>query len=189
MYMQQPHDDMLVIQQILQGHTHAYATLVDRYQPYVFTLVLRYVSDRGLAEELAQDVFIKAYRCLADFKGGSRFSTWLYTIVHTTCLSHLRKRGSNTVLLEQGQMPALAADEQPADRLLQKTRQVVIEKAVALLAAEDAEIITLYYMAEQSLEEVGRVLGITAGNAKVKLHRARQKLRAVLETKFKNELV
>ncbi|MBS1690382.1 MAG: RNA polymerase subunit sigma, partial [Bacteroidetes bacterium] len=82
--MQQQSDDMLLVQAILQGQHNCYAALVDKYQFYVFTLVLRYIPDRGLAEELAQDVFLKAFRCLADFKGNSKFSTWLYTIVNTT---------------------------------------------------------------------------------------------------------
>ena len=85
-------DDIAVIQLILQGQQAAYATLVNRYQQYVFTLAMRFVNNRELAEELAQDVFVKAYKYLADFKGNCKFSTWLYTIVNTTCLSHLRKK-------------------------------------------------------------------------------------------------
>jgi len=81
-------EDELIIQMVLQGRHSAYTILVNRYQAYVFTLVLRYINDRGLAEELAQDVFVKAYRSLADFKGNSKFSTWLYTIVSTTCISY-----------------------------------------------------------------------------------------------------
>ena len=61
--------DMEIISQVLQGQQQAYATLVERYQNYVFTIVLRYVKSREDAEEVAQDIFIKAYRSLADFKG------------------------------------------------------------------------------------------------------------------------
>src|SRR3954467_5276953 len=98
--MHQQTDDIAVIQMVLQGQQAAYATLVERYQQYVFTLAMRYVNNRELAEELSQDVFVKAYRCLADFKGHSKFSTWLYTIVNSTCLSQLRKKKDDTVLLE-----------------------------------------------------------------------------------------
>src|SRR4051812_17803455 len=106
--MHQP-DDLQVIQDTLQGQQSAYAILVNKYQSYVFTLVLRYVSDRGLAEELAQDVFVKAYRCLGDFAGSSKFSTWLYTIVHTTCISQLRRKKNETVWLEHPGMQYLTA--------------------------------------------------------------------------------
>src|ERR1700742_1713900 len=127
--MQVPVDDMLVIQKILQGHPSAYSSLVDKYQSYVFTLAMRYVNDRELAEELAQDVFVKAYRYLADFKGNSKFSTWLYTIVHTTCLSQMRKKKDETVLLEEEKMVSIsdnAYEQKPADRLEQKTQKQLL---------------------------------------------------------------
>ena len=90
--MQEHVQELEVIQQVLQGKKQAYAVLVDRYQHYVFTLVMRYVPQREEAEEVAQDVFVKAYRYLADFRGQCKFSTWLYTIVNTTCISYLRSR-------------------------------------------------------------------------------------------------
>jgi RNA polymerase sigma-70 factor (ECF subfamily) len=188
--MQQP-DDLLVIQDILQGQQSAYAILVNKYQSYVFTLVLRYVADRGLAEELAQDVFVKAYRCLADFKGSSKFSTWLYTIVHTTCLSQLRKKKDETMWLEESGLRDVTA-QMHGDRVETviegRSQKLLISRALTHLPPDDAQIITLFYGAEQSLEEIARILGITCNNAKVKLHRARQRLREVLQTKFTAEL-
>src|SRR5437764_11206324 len=84
--------DMDLISQVLQGDSAAYASLVQRYQNYVFTIVLRYVKSREDAEEVAQDVFVKAFRSLADFKGNAKFSTWLYTVTTTTCITFLRKK-------------------------------------------------------------------------------------------------
>src|SRR5215210_1275785 len=84
--------DSEIISQVLQGNKQAYAQLVERYQNFVFTIVLRYVKGREDAEEVAQDVFVKAYRSLADFKGASKFSTWLYTITTTSCITFLRKK-------------------------------------------------------------------------------------------------
>ena len=78
--------DNEIISRVLKGEQNAYAELVNRYQAYVFTLVLRMIKSREDAEEVAQDVFIKAYRSLADFRGESKFSTWLYTIANTTSL-------------------------------------------------------------------------------------------------------
>jgi RNA polymerase sigma factor (sigma-70 family) len=81
-----------LILQVLRGDQAAYAGLVERYQNFVFTLVLRYVKGREDAEEVAQDVFVKAFRALKDFKGESKFSTWLYTIATTSSLTWLRKK-------------------------------------------------------------------------------------------------
>lgn len=190
--MQPPPDDTLVIQTILQGQQQAYAILVNRYQAYVFTLVRRYVDDRELAEELSQDVFVKAYRCLADFNGSSKFSTWLYTIVNTTCLSHLRKKKDRSILMEQNRLLSISDETHSHDDIQQgialKAKREALAKAINYLQPEDAYIITLFYRLEQSVEEIGKVLGISSSNVKVKLFRARQKLREILETKFINEL-
>src|SRR5215211_2603208 len=83
--------DIDLIQLVLAGNQSVYAQLIDKYKNFVFTIVLRYVKGREDAEEVAQDVFVKAFRSLADFKGASKFSTWLYTIATTTSLSFLRK--------------------------------------------------------------------------------------------------
>ena len=85
-------NDNEIISQVLSGNHTIYGELVNRYQNYVFTLTLRIVKNREDAEEVAQDVFIKAYKYLADFRGASKFTTWLYTIVNNTCISFLRKK-------------------------------------------------------------------------------------------------
>ena len=92
--------DEQIINRILKGDQSAFALLVEQYQNYVFTLVLRFTENREDAEEIAQDVFVKAYRSLADFRGDSKFSTWLFTITRTTCLSFLRKKKLDTLSLD-----------------------------------------------------------------------------------------
>jgi RNA polymerase sigma factor (sigma-70 family) len=190
--MQGPPDDNTIIQLVLQGRQTAYTLLVDRYQQYVFTLVMRYVNNRELAEELAQDVFVKAYRYLADFKGNSKFSTWLYTIVHTTCLSHLRKKSETMILLEEDKIIGLSDNnfsEKPGDLLQQKNDKLMLDAAIRLLPGPDAELLTLYYQAEQSVEEIGEIMGLTMSNVKVRLYRARGKLKEILERKYSKELL
>ena len=185
-------DDMTVIQLVLQGQQAAFSILVERYQSYVFTLVLRYVPNREQAEELAQDVFIKAYRFLADFKGNSKFSTWLYTIVNTTCLSHMRKKQNEPVLMSDAHTEYVSetysSGEMASDRLEQKTQKQLFADAIKRLPDEDAHIINLFYMAEQSIDEIAVILGLTPNNVKVKLYRARLKLKEVLTTKFSQEM-
>ena len=84
--------DNEILSRVLQGDQQAYAEIVKRYQSFVFTIALRYTPNREDAEEIAQDSFVKAYRSLSDFRGESKFSTWLYTIVTTTSLTFLRKK-------------------------------------------------------------------------------------------------
>lgn len=182
---------MAVIQLVLQGQQQAYATLVQRYQQYVYTLALRYAGRRELAEELAQDVFLKAYRFLADYKGTGKFSTWLYTIVHTTCLSYMRKEEKTTTLLTHEQLLSVAdlRTASSISRLEQKTQNQLLDAAIKQLPDADGQIITLFYMAEQSVEEIGTIMGLTTSNVKVKLFRARQKLKEIIEHQYKNELI
>ncbi len=184
-------DDISVIQRVLLGEQSAYAILVDRYQSYVFTLIMRYVNNREVAEELAQDVFVKAYRCLSDFRGNSKFSTWLYTIVHTTCLSHKRKKDSNMVLVDEETMltlPGVYSTDNTAHMTEQRLTKKLLANALQQLPEDDARIITLHYLAEQSVEETGIIMGLTVSNVKVRLMRARHKLKDVLDTRYKKAL-
>lgn len=185
--MQHQPEDIDIIRTVLGGRQQAYALLVDRYQKYVFTLTLRYINDRELAEELAQDVFVKAYRSLADYRGESKFSTWLYTIVHSVCISALRKKQHPIVLIEDLPITYAAADNQTQRMLDARSDKVQLAAAISLLDPTDAEVIVLFYQAEQSIEEIGHITGQTPGNVKVRLHRARQRLRSILMTKYPAE--
>lgn len=189
--MQAELTDTDLIQQVLQGNGAAYATLVARYQNFVFTLALRYVKAREDAEEVAQDVFVKAYRSLADFKGASKFSTWLYTITTTSCITALRKKKLDVHSLDNEKIFA-AADNLPsgtsANAIEQKSKVAMVNAAIRLLSPDDAQVITLFYKGEQSLEEIAQVLGKEPNAVKVQLHRARARLKEKLQKHFSHEL-
>jgi len=190
--MREQADDNEIIQLVLQGQQSAYSVLVERYQQYVFTLAYRFVNNREIAEELAQDVFVKAYRYLADFKGNSKFSTWLYTIVNTTCLSHLRKKGDGAISLAEEHIISIVDNngvQLPNDLLQQKTQKQMLDAAMRHLPDGDAQLLTLFYQSEQSLEEIGIIMGQTPNNIKVRLFRARGKLKEILTQKFSKELM
>ena len=180
--MDQSLQDPDIIRLVLKGQKQAFSVLVVRYQHFVFTIALRHVNNREEAEELAQDVFVKAYRSLADYKGQSKFSTWLYAITHHTCLSFMRKKKEQLLSLEEKheQIAAGYTDS--------KTTRILVRQALQHLPKADAEILALFYLAEQSLEETGQILGLSLSNVKVRLFRARQKLRDILEQKYKEEL-
>lgn len=185
--MQTGPGDNEIIDKVVRGEQSLYAHLVKRYQSFVFTIALRYTPNREDAEEIAQDVFVKAYRSLADFRGESKFSTWLYTIVTTTCITFLRKKKVTIHSLDNEHIFE-AADNQnsafKANQVEQKSKAQAINEAIKLLSVDDARIITLFYQAEQSLEEIGRIIGIDPNTAKVKLHRARQRLKEKMEKHY-----
>ena len=184
-------NDNEIISKVLNGDHQAYAGLVNRYQNYVFTLTLRIVKNREDAEEVAQDVFIKAYKYLADFKGAAKFTTWLYTIVNNTCISFLRKKKLDIHSLDNEKIFETADNldsGMTANTIEQKSKLAMVNSAIGLLSTDDAQIITLFYKAEQSLEETAQVLGIETNAAKVRLHRARTRLKEKMETFFAQEV-
>jgi RNA polymerase sigma-70 factor (ECF subfamily) len=189
--MQTGLNDNEIISRVLSGEQALYADLVKRYQNFVFTIALRYTPNREDAEEIAQDVFVKAYRNLADFRGESKFSTWLYAIVTTTCITFLRKKKLTVHSLDNEQVFEVADSQNAAFRanqIEQKSKAQVINEAIKLLSVDDARIITLFYKGEQTLEEIGRIIGAEPNTVKVKLHRARQRLKEKMEKYFMEEV-
>ena len=183
--------DIEIISAVLNGDKQAYAQIVERYRAYVFTLTLRYIKSREDAEEVSQDIFIKAYRALADFKGASKFSTWLYTITTTTCISFLRKKKLAVHSLDNEKVFEVAENTNGgmnANQVEQKSRVIMVNNAINLLSPDDAEIITLFYKGEQTLEEIAQVLGIEANAVKVRLHRARTRLKEKMQKHFAEEV-
>jgi RNA polymerase sigma factor (sigma-70 family) len=183
--------DTEIISRVLRGEKALFAELVKKYQNFVFTIAGRYASNREDAEEIAQDVFIKAYKSLADFRGDAKFSTWLYTITSTTCISFLRKKKLAVHSLDQDDVFELADAQDSsfrANQVEQKSRTSMVNQAIQLLSPDDAKVITLFYKGEQSLEEIGLIMGIDPNTVKVKLHRARQRLRNKMEAYFPEEV-
>ena len=182
--------DIEIINRILSGDSNAYGELVKKYQNYVFTLALRFTHNREDAEEVAQDIFIKAFRSLADFKGNAKFSTWLYTIVYTTSITFLRKKRLETTSIDD-ENTFLQLENQDsgfnANIVEQKSKMSMLNQAINMLSADDAQLITLFYKGEQSLDEIGTVLGIEANTVKVRLHRARTRLKEKMEKHLKQE--
>jgi RNA polymerase sigma factor (sigma-70 family) len=183
--------DKEVISKILHGEQALFAQLVERYQQYVFTLVLRFTDSREDAEEICQDVFVKSYRSLADFRGESKFSTWLYTIARTSCLTFLRKKKLDITSIDNDRVFTQLENRESsfkANTIEQKSRHTMVNDAIRLLSPDDGQLITLFYKGEQSLEEIGKILGLDPNTVKVKLHRARRRLKEKMEKYFSHEV-
>lgn len=188
--MQQKNEEQLIAT-VLAGNTSAYADLVKLHQRFVFTLALRFAKNREDAEEIAQDCFVKAYRALGSYKHTAKFSTWLYSITYTTAMSFLRKRRLDVVAIDDEEN-GLQLEQQHSDfnanLVERKSAHAYLNMAIDLLPEEDAAIITLFYKGEQSLEEIGLMMGMADNTVKVKLHRARLKLKEKLQALLKDEV-
>lgn len=182
--------DIEIIDAVLAGNQYLYSELVRRHQRFVFTLALRFSKNREDAEEISQDTFIKAYRYLNNFQRTSKFSTWLYTIVYNTSMTFLRKKNLDTLSLDQEENSTIIEHKLQGTKnnFAEKASQsFYINKAIEQLSSEDGNIITLFYNAEQSLQEIAQITGLEANTVKVKLHRARHRLKEKLEMLLKGE--
>ncbi len=177
-----------IIKLVLQGKQNAFAILVKRYQHLVYTLALRLLANTEDAEEAAQDAFIKSYTALHTYNGTSKFSTWLYTITRNTCISRTRTHSLPFINKDNEQLAYIGGYADSTTLQLEtNARKKMMNKAVAMLPADEGQVITLFYIHEQSLEEICHILDITTGNAKVRLYRARKKLKEILDNHFRNE--
>ncbi|EHQ26835.1 RNA polymerase sigma factor [Mucilaginibacter paludis] len=188
--MQTKLTDIELIDQSLAGNQAAYADLVKRHQRFVFTLALRFAKGREDAEEITQDCFVKAYRSLSSFQRQSKFSTWLYSIVYTTAMTFLRKKRVDTTSIDNEETYIQLENHTSGmenNMAESKSRSFYLNQAIEQLLPDDAMIITLFYKAEQSLEEIAQAMGMEANTVKVKLFRARQRLKDKLEHNLKHE--
>ena len=175
-------DEAHIIKEILNGKTEQYEYFLDRYGQQVFVLVDRIVSCQEDAEELTQDVFLKAFQQLSSFKAESSFSTWIYRIATNLAISAVRKKRNDVLRLDDSVFANLS-DTQVDEALEDESEGQMerLQQAMNQLEADERALITLYYLEEKPLAEVAFILGMTEGNAKVKLHRIRKKLYVLIK--------
>jgi len=189
--MEQKLSDLVLIQNVLNGDSAQYALLVKRHQRFVFTLALRFAKNREDAEEIAQDCFIKAYKALGTFKQTAKFSTWLYAITYTTSMTFLRRKRLNTSSIHDEQTFLQIENHISAfsaNRYEKQDTYRFLNEAIQQLSPDDAAVITLFYQGEQSLEEMGETLNMEPNTIKVKLHRARHRLKEKLQYLLQHEV-
>ena len=171
-----------IIKEILDGKTEQYEYFLDRYGQQVFVLVDRIVSCQEDAEELTQDVFLKAFQQLSSFKAESSFSTWIYRIATNLAISTVRKKRNDVLRLDDSVFANLSDTQVDVALEYESEEQMErLQQAMNQLEADERALITLYYLEEKPLAEVAFILGMTEGNAKVKLHRIRKKLYVLIK--------
>ena len=167
--------DNSIIERILSGDKSGYKDLANRHKDYAFTVAYKIAGTREDAEEIAQDAFIQAFQALPTFNQEAKFTTWFYRIVFNAALMFKRKNRIRAEDIELSQSAQYVTADTDKNLKITEQRQY-IQKAFNHLSPDDVTIITLFYLKEQSLEEIAKVVGISAETAKVKLCRARKRL-------------
>ncbi|MFA5972998.1 MAG: sigma-70 family RNA polymerase sigma factor [Lentimicrobiaceae bacterium] len=184
-------DDIFHVQSVLAGNTAAFAILVNKHSDMAFTIANKIVRSREDAEEIAQDAFVKAYQSLRSFKGESKFSTWLYRIVYNAAISHTRRKKQDFTQLDERVVSDTTEDEifENLDTLDAELQSKLVNEAINKLPADESAIVTLFYLKENTIDDISQITGLSVSNVKVKLFRIRKKLHDELHMMMKMEPV
>jgi RNA polymerase sigma-70 factor (ECF subfamily) len=173
-----------LIRRAMAGDVDAYGSLVRNYQQKILNLAGRMVGRRDIAEDLVQEVFIKAFRKLGSFRFESSFYTWLYTIALNTCRNYYRKRVPETIDVNDEMNAAVVERASPgeaADEVIyRRQRAEIIRAAIDRLAPEQKEVIVLCDLEGLGYQEIADLLGIPIGTVRSRIFRARFNLRGLL---------
>jgi len=172
-----------IINKVQQGDTEAFGVLVEKYQKQVYNLALKLTGSRENAEDLAQEVFLKAFRSIGNFRGESKFSVWLYRITSNVCMDFLRsEKRKNTVSLtmdeeddsEEIEVPDLSS--MPEEELEKKITRQTVAEGLNRLPENQRQILVLREVSGLSYDEISDILSIEPGTVKSRISRARKKL-------------
>ncbi len=177
-------DESNVIRRCREGDERAFAELVDQFKHLVYGLVGRTVPDRSRIDDLAQEVFLRVYRGLPYFRGDSRLSTWIYRITFNVCQQE--RAPSETVSLDDATARG-ARRVEPAERdraFADLELRERLEKALACLPADARFLIAGHYLEGVRYEDLAEALNLPLGTVKTHLHRAKRRLRELLESEL-----
>lgn len=170
--------DLALVRQTLDGDVEAFSELIRRNQQAVYNLAHRFVRDAVLAEDMAQEAFLKAFRLLKGFRGDCSFSTWMYRVTCSVCLTELERRKRRAEVTYNGQDDGASGAPRPQDA---REMRDLIRHCVTKLPEHYATVITLYYLREVSYDEIAAAMNAPKGTIKTWMHRARRQLRDIVE--------
>lgn len=185
-------DDRALAAFAAQGREGAFRELLSRYERPVFSLVYRMVRDRTLAEDLAQEAFIRAFNAISSYDPTYKFSSWLFKIANNHAIDHLRKRKLDTVSIH-GAPSASSPDEVSRTSITLESREEqpdayvesrelggIMEEAIGRLRPEYRSVILLRHVEGYAYEEIAEAMDLPLGTVKTYLHRARNELKDLL---------
>lgn len=172
-------DEELILEITQNGHSDLFGKLYDRYSKKVYRKCMGFAKDHDIAQDMVQDVFMKVFDQLPKFQGKSRFSTWLYTITYNFCVEYYRKNSKHSFTDINNQPDEI--DETEEERALLTTRSNKLNKALHKISADDREILVMKYRDQVPIREIMDALDISESAVKMRLARARQRAKEVID--------
>ncbi|HEY6809477.1 MAG TPA: sigma-70 family RNA polymerase sigma factor [Gemmatimonadales bacterium] len=172
--------DAEVVARVLAGETEAFGILIRRHEPGLLRFASRMLGSRDAAADAVAEGMVRAFRHLASCREPARIRTWLYRIVANRCKSHLARRPTGDVSLDDDVVRPIADASDPAAELERADRLTRLERALARLAPEKREAFVLKHVEGLSYDEMSRVTGARVPTLKMRVHRAREALVAAL---------
>ena len=181
---QKPQDEAALVAEAIEGSEVAFQTLVERYQRPVFSLILRMVQDYGVAEDVSQEVFVKAWMALSRYDPRRRFASWLFKIASNAAIDHLRRKRLPTTPIEGSHPDASSILDRVEDKRSESPDTLVkrhelaaaLEAAVASLRPEYRLVVLLRFREELPYRDIAEVTGMPLGTVKTNLRRARREI-------------
>ncbi|MDR1357436.1 MAG: sigma-70 family RNA polymerase sigma factor [Tannerellaceae bacterium] len=177
------YSDTYYVRRVQNGDVAGFACLLERYSGRVHSLIFRLTRNREDAEELAQDVFMKAFRGLDGFKGDSSFATWIYRIAYNAAISETRRRRVEFTAFDEALIESFPEESMTDLTGEEGASLTALDAALARLQDVEQAIVLFFYMEDKSIEEISEITKLSVANVKVKLHRARKKLYILLTQK------
>ena len=175
-------DDVQLIHSILSGNDEAFTTLVGKYEKSVHALVWRKIGDFHFAEEITQDTFLQAYKKLATLRNPNQFAGWLYVIATNLCKRWLQKQklptqsleGTSVVEIENASYKRYVSEQRETE--VAEHRHEIVKKLLQRLPESERTVVTLYYLGEMTVKEIGKFLGVSVNTINSRLRRAKKRL-------------
>ncbi len=181
--------DIVLVEQALQGSQKAYAELLDRYRDTIYFMLLKMVKNKNDAEDLTIEAFGKAFKNLEQYTSDFAFSTWLFRIASNNCIDFLRKRKAVTISIDDNYEKdeyeytynIESSDLNPEENFIKSQNSIQLSEIVKKMKPRYRELIELRYFKEYAYEEIAQHMNLPLGTVKAQLFRARELLFNVLQ--------
>lgn len=175
--------DENLVRLVQDGNNEMFGVLIERYEPKMKRYARRFISDQDNAEDLIQEIFIKAYTHIASFDLSKRFSPWLYRIAHNCFVNELKRKGQEHLLSFDADIliPNLFSRDNPEKEVIDNELKNNLEASINKISIKYREILILYYFEEMSYKEISDILHIPVSVVGVRLNRGKKALQKIIK--------